>query len=228
MLSTAQSGAQTFNHIRIRLHLNPGKDQPLKALLDAEGWGAMRPIAQPDGSWQLLFNQFVAYRDIESGAILDHWVNPLTRERVSVVHSAKQSYNSILKPVNAPPGAVARPFTTRFEAMGPWWVMRSAVSVNRAVSNAPAYVFDEIFQFFTSREAFAEAALLSLPSHGCAQRIGPHESWMRMDTHPGQLIHEFRFAKVSRLDALPADLLDFAAKRYPQFLNAPAAWAAPS
>ncbi len=62
-------------------------------LFGFEGFSVTRMYRRPDGSWRKLLRETVIYRDLESGEILETWLNPYTNETVRVVPIANDPYN---------------------------------------------------------------------------------------------------------------------------------------
>lgn len=236
LISSANAGEETINHIRYRLYSITDRSELVRPLIDWEGWGAMRFQPDAEGGFTQLFNQIGFWRDLETGEILDEWDNPLTGERVEVVHSTKQNYNARLSPTIDVGGGrtIAFPFPAR--EMGDWVLYDAEMAVGPRENpiqpdEFPEYStgeterFSEFFQFFAPRAAFEDETQARLPMAGATQRLGAYPFWMRMGARPGMALLKFTVAKVSGVEALPGDIVEYAREHHPAFLSAPESWA---
>src|SRR6056297_3276220 len=72
-------------------------DEPLRPLFGFEGFSATRLVDNGDGTYQKLLRETVYYKDLETGEVLETWLNPYTNEEVSVVPVTNDPFNIVIE-----------------------------------------------------------------------------------------------------------------------------------
>lgn len=174
-----------------------------------------------------LGREMMVVRDPASGAVLDHWDNPFTGERVEVVHVANDHVNARYFERDAQGVAFAPPIVRS----GPFWQMPQVLPIRRANPLAAGYEA-EIGGMYHAVEMFAFSGLTAqLDDPACPavdvavtwSRLSDWFPWMRMGGREGLIYVHTIGAKISGWDAMPAGLVRLIDQRFPAFRTPPAA-----
>lgn len=206
-------------------------DSKAAPLMGFEGYNICRAEQLADGSWRLVTRELTFYRDLESGQIIDQWDNPLSGERVDVVHVANDPVNTVL---NTP----GRPLPMPWVEAGDMVMLTLNIPLAYpnplspeefpAQSSGPVYRGSEHFMFFAPRAALADPAQSQVPVTYGWTRVGPWLPWMRLGQRPGSLLYIAQGSKRASVDELPADIQQRIRDRYPEYATAPAQWVQPN
>ncbi len=221
-------------------------ERPLRPILRLEGFGLGRTLPQPDGSFRALWKEVGYYKDLATGRILESWDNPLG-DRTEVLHINNPVVNSTLAPSFRAPGA-PQPGPGREIVFGnhsraadpsapfvlPWFVNGDTVSVWLDVaavvpnplppaqwpreSTGPTIRIAEQFLLTGRLADLRDPAHSSVPTTGAWNRFGPWLPWMLMGGQPGELFYRAMTRRPTGIDDLPADIVEYTRRRYPQFL----------
>jgi len=244
-LHSAEDAAEVM--IKLRCSLDTDKDivswwkgtlfaqepgQAPSALMGFEGYNICRSERLTDGTWRMRTRELVFYRDLASGRILEHWDNPMTGARNSVLAIANDPVNQVFNP----PGRPARAL--------PWVEMGDQLMLTLNIplsypnplqpeaypreSSGAMYVGSEHFMFFVSRQEMENPVLASAPVTYSWTRTGPWLPWMEVGQRPGGLLYIAQGGKLNALDELPRDILDLVHSRYPEYASAPSTWVTPN
>ena len=217
-------------------------NEKIRDLFIMEGFSLVRTKQLEDGSIRRMLREVVFYKDIETGEILDTWLNPYTNETVKVVPIANDPYNFTISSYRQVPNAYATPGQKdmpKIPFLLDWsegpndtiilntginlyypnmltpekWVRESGGKFNR-VSEQFIYVFDE---------ADAENPdVTHIPSIGSWSRITPWLPWMLMGKAEGHISYFSTFTTLpGGIDELPEDIREAARAIDPKFLSAP-------
>ena len=223
---------------------------PLKNICGFRGWGCNRllPYEGEEYGFRRVLREVVFYTDLETGEILEEMENPYTGELVKVVPVANDPFNAIFRESwpDAPTyGGLntevreKRPFLLNWNLIGgklmmevhvhlyypnaldpEVWVRESAGPMNRVTEN---------FIYSMSMDDLQNPDLTTIPSTGAWSRVTPWLPWMLMGQAPGHILYNCMFADVKSMEDMPDQkIVEYAAKHYPQFLDAPDTWEEPS
>ncbi|MEQ9111261.1 MAG: DUF1838 family protein [Rhodospirillaceae bacterium] len=180
------------------------------------------------------------YYDLESGEVLDTWVNPYTNEEVEVLHIANPQINAPLEPVvrgatlyDDPVEAekAAQPFLLDWQIAGDLlfaerhahlyaknpldpevWVRESAGPMIR-ITDSTSYM--------VSLADMQNPDLTTISETGKWVHVRPWQPFMLMGDAPGHFMFRCFTGSASSLDDMPADIVSVVQDRNPDFLNAP-------
>jgi hypothetical protein len=202
-------------------------NEPVRHLLNVEGFSLVRTKRLPDGSWRRMLREIVFYRDKTTGEILKNWRNPYSDEEVRVVPIANDPFNfTIMDTVPPPPsyGGLQKSEATKTPFLLDWtegpdgtiicqtgidmmypsalqpdkWVRESSGVMNR--------VSEHFIYTFKRRDA-ENPAVTHIPHTGAWTRITPWLPWMLMGQAPGNISYFLTFASQHSIKDLPADLV---------------------
>ncbi len=208
-------------------------DERSKPLFLFEGFSVSRVIRDESG-WKLLSREGGIYKDPESGAILETWLNPSTAETIAIPHLWNDPVNQDLSPSN-PRGVPKLPFVQLNDRIC-WNVdvilfFPSPVPklLHPEASNSDQYSGMELFQFFASIRDLADPNLKSVPSEFSWTRIGPYLPWMKMGNQAGEVVYHCRGRKLEGGAAsFPEHIRTWILERHPEFMHAPETFTTPN
>lgn len=216
------------------------RDQPLKKLVGVQGFGVVRTEKQPDGSYRVFNRECAFYTDPTTGAFLDEWTNPYTKEvcKVSPIHNLTVNAHLIVSPKFGT--AIEMDFDGHLMQVPlplTWDVLDDTVmstfEVHTAFPNelkpekwpresaGKMLRIAEIFQRVASLSQLENPELTSANYTGVWTRVGPWLPWMRQGQTEGQLIYRTFMAKNGTIEKLPPALVAHAKNRLPAFFQAP-------
>jgi hypothetical protein len=207
-----------------------------KPLMGFEMFNIGKLIPKGPHSYELLTNEVLLYTDINTGAVLDSFLNPYTGVKIPVVHV----WNA---PVNQ-----------KFELegrFGKWKVNHNKYGEDVLCFNSDIFLFypsplsvaefpnnsqsdnyeaAELFQFFFSEKELNNPKLASVSSTISWTRIGPWLPWLEMGQRPGNLVYQGAGFKLSGKDfnKMPAKLTEYVLKNNPIYRHAPDVFTAPN
>lgn len=216
-------------------------NEPLRRLFGWEGFSYIRNVAQPNGDWLRLCREIVFYRDIKTGAILEHYDNPYTGERVKVVPIANDPFNTRWSTTFPEPPSYGGLQTTKREPRpylldwtnGPndTLILRSGIDMIYPAALQPSEWpresagthnrVSEHFIYTVKRADVENPALPYIPQTGSWSRITSWLPWMLMGQAPGHISYFGNFAAPVTLADLPADLIAAARARGDKWFSAP-------
>lgn len=236
-------GTQKYFWIKgVASAIRPG--HALVDILGVQGFGAVRVLPRADGSWERLCREVIYYTDLATGAVLEHWDNPFTGERVRVVHSANDPINFLLQesfPVrhrpDAPPGAAPPrvPFLLNWQQQGDWLDMETHVHLAGPnplqpdrwprESSGPVTFGSEYFSHHVRLSDLQDERLTAVDYRGSWHRVSPWLPWMLMGQAPGEVYCVAHMGSTRRLEEIfPAATLDHARRHHERFFAAPERW----
>lgn len=217
-------------------------NEKVRPLFGVEGFSLVRTKRLEDGSWRRMLREIVFYRDLETGKLLDTWLNPYTNERVKVVPIANDPFNFTIGEFQPEPPSYGglnkdkpapKPFlqdwafgpdgtmilTTGVDLMYPnalrpdQWPRESAGWMNRV---------SEQFIYVVKRKDVENPNLTHIPHVGSWSRVTPWLPWMLMGQAPGHINYFTTFATLDGgIKDLPADLVAAARAMDEKWLHAP-------
>ena len=207
----------------------PGKKA--EPLMRFEGYNICRPEVLADGTVRLLTRELTFYRDLATGRIIDHWDNPISGRRNTVVHVANDPVNTV---IHGPGRELPLPF---FEA-GDQLMLTLNVPLAYsnplqpgeypAESSGPMYIGSEHFMFFAPLDAMRDPALTQVPVTYGWTRVGPWLPWMELGQREGTLLYVGQGNKRASVAELPEDIRQRIARDYPEYAHAPTVWVQPN
>jgi hypothetical protein len=213
-----------------------------------EGFSCARLVDNRDGSYQKLLREVVYYKDLASGEILETFLNPYTDERVRVVPVANDPFNIVIEqyyPKGPSYGGLRSQAEERRPMLLPWR-MTSPDTVTLATDihlyypsalkpeewpreSAGRFVrVSEMFRYVMRREDLEDPTKTSVQHTGSWSRITPWLPWMLMGQAPGHVFYIGTMGGYDNLDMASANVLRYAEKHHPKFLDAPTRWEEPS
>jgi hypothetical protein len=220
-----------------------GKDEAVKPLISVEGCGVNRIEQRGDNLYRIFNREFAVYKDLETGAYLDRWTNPLTDETVDVFPIQNRRVTAEIAPIHKQDfdgTMVEFPFSP------PWIVMQgtafNVLEVHTAFPNPltpdewpreSAGKINRTSEMFNRAANYAQLADPDTPhadSTGTWVRLSPWLPWMLMGQAEGHLMYRTFLKRVGDSTNLPGPLFEYMSKNYPDFLSAPAssAWGKPN
>ncbi|MBL8225730.1 MAG: DUF1838 family protein [Chromatiales bacterium] len=224
--------------------------QPGKKIVDlcgALGFGAIRLNGLPDGNIQRMCREIILYTDLRSGEVIDEWQNPLTSERVKVVHVDNDPFNYMIEPFfpappsfgglnkEAPPPRI--PFVLPWYQHGDWLEMEthihlaypSALQPDKwpRESAGPIAQVSEYFAHHVKAEDMQNEKLTTVDYRGTWNRITPWLPWMLMGQAPGHVQYNCFMGTTTDLSQIfSRQVLDVVDKRYAKYYEAPKVYTA--
>lgn len=223
-----------------------GDQEIIRPLFDVEGFGIGRTLPQPDGSYRSLWREVGYYKDLASGEIMETWANPLLDGEVVETYPINNDpVNSHLRPeFRLGFGATRDEHTETVKFVMPWHFLgvhaMAAFDVNlqwrspldpkvwRRESPGERVRVSEYQQWRVDARELADRSLPSLKPYGSWNRIGAWLPWMLMGQRPGHLFYRSHTLKLDRVEDLPEHVLEYTAKRFPQYLAPPEKWVEPN
>jgi hypothetical protein len=218
------------------------RDRPLKPLFDVEGFGVVRTVAQPDGSFRVFNRECAFYKDLKTGEFLDTWKNPFNKEVVDVMPIHNMTVNAHLIVSEKVGTAIEMdfdgtlmevPLPLRWDTFGDKlfstfevhtmfpnelkpdvWPRESAGRILRIA---------EIFQRVANLAELENRNTSSADYSGTWTRVGPWLPWMLQGQAEGNLIFRTFMTKLKSIDELPKPLRQITEERLPEFFVAPLA-----
>jgi hypothetical protein len=244
-------------YARLDANVEPGKEkcgwirgkifgvrdnEPVRPLMNVEGFSFVRINRQADGSWRRLLREIVFYRDINTNEILKEWTNPYTGERVRVVPIANDPFNfTISEFVPEPPSygglqtvkREPKPFLQDWQ-WGPEGTMILNTGIDMMYPNAlqpdkwpresSGFMnrVSEQFIYVVKKEDVENPHLTHIPHTGSWSRITPWLPWMLMGQAPGHMSYFTHFSTIpDGIAGLPKDLVAAARAMDEKWLHAP-------
>lgn len=217
-------------------------NEPVRPLMNVEGFSFVRINRQADGSWRRLLREIVFYRDINTNEILTEWLNPYTNEKVKVVPIANDPFNfTISEFVPEPPSygglqkvkREPKPFLQDWQ-WGPEGTMILNTGIDMMYPNAlqpdkwpresSGYMnrVSEQFIYVVKKADVENPHMTHIPHTGSWSRITPWLPWMLMGQAPGHMSYFTHFSTIpDGIAGLPKDLVAAARAMDEKWLHAP-------
>lgn len=223
---------------------------PIKTFCGFRGLGVTRLIPlEGEHGYRRLLREVVFYTDLETGEILEEMENPFTGEKVRVVPVANDPFNRIIREselsrptfggLNADEKLEPKPFILNWQVYGDRlmaerhinlyypnaldpkkWVRESAGPMNQVT---------ETYVMNMSLKDLQNPDLTTVDSTTVWGRHTPWLPWMLMGQAPGHCLYSVMAASMHSLDEAPDPrIIEYIAKNYTKFLDAPTEWEEPS
>ena len=195
-------------------------------LFRLDGFNVGRMERQADGGYMFLSREVGYYRDVTTGAILNKWNNPFTKEVNDVLHVANDPVNIPFEP-SSKPGARRPPM----EQLRDQVFLRMDIPLQYpnpinprdypAESTGDTYIASEHFTYIAKAADIANPALTSAPTQYAWTRIGPWLPWMKMGKTAGHVIYVGYGTKLASASELESEILAHTKQFYPEYLKSP-------
>lgn len=182
----------------------------------------MQPL--PGGGYELTGNTVTFFRDLDTGAMLDRFLNPYTGKENAVPAAVQgggpgRGFNYSVKGIRA----------TKFLGQIPekplildWSFVRDMAWLQNTTAYPPGLPPPRLQRqtMFAPLSQFLDERLDSIPAVFSSTVLMPWLKWMEMGERPGHLLWHASGAKLESLAGLPEEYRRRAEKEYPQLMTA--------
>lgn len=198
------------------------------------GIGASRIEEVPEG-WRIYSREVLYYLDPETGAILQSWKNPFLGGReVPVVHVANDPVNGIFARQGSPILSPPYPYVSAGDDVVFQWNFFIFRPSELTRSEYPLYSsgdHDQHAELWGIKGRKSEILNPQITSASCVMSWSRVAGWlpfMEMGASPGTMVfHSHSMKLMNGVDDLPRYILDYTAKNFGKYLEAPKEWAGP-
>jgi len=217
-------------------------------LFGLEGFGLGYTVRQENGSYVSYWKEVGFYKDVKTNQVIETWENPYTGETNRVMHIHNRMVKGYLGPrffASAPVGDQAgrmefkfpnyrasddpsNPFILNWTEMGDqtsvWMDFRGEVpnlldpEVWVKESSGPRLPICEMFEFVGDTQKIHDRSLDRVEHSGSWIRLAPWLPWQMMGPAPGRLFYRCTTKSLERLEEVPAPILAYAEKNFPEYL----------
>ena len=224
---------------------------PIRTFAGFRGLGTTRLIPlEGEHGYRRLLREVVFYTDLETGEVLEEMENPFTGEKVRVVPVANDPFNRIIREselsrptfggLNVDEKIEPKPFILNWKylpgdrlmmerhinlyypnALDPKkWIRESAGPMNQVTET---YVYNLRLSDLQNPD------LTTVNASTVWGRHTPWLPWMLMGQAPGHCLYNTMSGNIPSLEEAPDPrIIDYIAKNYPKYLDAPTEWEEPS
>jgi len=194
-----------------------------RLLWQSRGFQVSRYRADANGAWTCHSNYFGTLADPASGAPLDAWDNPFTRQRDTPEPTLYGPMDYVLTAtrtlVNPTPAqraaALAERATRRWTRLGDLVTILDELGPPDDPSKPPDF---DMVSISARAGDLADESLASVPSQTSFGAVEPWRPWMRMGSRPGMLLWHLQGTKVGDIAQVPEVLLRRADERRKRFV----------
>ncbi|MEQ8515495.1 MAG: DUF1838 family protein [Chromatocurvus sp.] len=209
-------------------------------LMGIIGMGAVRMVPlQGEPGYQMLRKELGFFTNLESGDVMDRWVNPYLDEEVEVVHLANPAINAAIKPYRQEQGLYEEideggrgtPFILPWRSVGGramaeqhanLWVKNPMDPTVWKRESAGGHIrISDSTTFNVALEDLQNPRLRKVQSFGNWTHQRPWQPWMLMGQSAGFIQYTCFTGSAARLDGMPRQIVALARERFPEFLVAP-------
>ena len=223
---------------------------PIRTFVGFRGLGTSRLLPlEGEHGYRRVLREVVFYTDLETGEILEEMENPFTGETVRVVPVANDPFNRIIREselsrptfggLNANEKLERKPFILNWKAFGDRLLMErhinlyypNALDPKKWVreSAGPMNQVTETYVYNMSLADLQNPDLTTVDTTTIWGRHTPWLPWMLMGQAPGHCLYNVMAASMHSLEEAPDPrIIDYIARNYPKFLDAPTQWEEPS
>lgn len=225
--------------------------RPGEAVRDLVGFTMLstaRLLPHESGTgYRKILREIGLYTDLETGEVLDEWVNPYLNERVKVVHIMNDPFNHTITEYRPQPPSYGglntkapppQPLQLDWTRHGDRLHLFSHINLFYPSALQPAkwpresgHPFAQVTEVFLYQIAWPEMQdrrRTSVTYHGTWARTTPWLPWMLMGPTPGHCQYHTFMGAVDSLEEIDRRTVDWVAKHQPKYLEAPATWEEPS
>lgn len=220
----------------------------VRPLMGFEGFSCTRLVDNGDGSYQKLLREVVYYKDLQTGEVMETYLNPYTDERVRVVPVTNDPFNIVIEkfyPKGPSYGGLRDVEEERRPMLLPWRI----TAPDTVVLETDIHLFypsalqpeewpressgkfvrvSEMFRYVIRREHLEDSSRTSVRHTGSWSRITPWLPWMLMGQAPGHIFYIGSMGGYDNLDMLSPNVRAYAEKHHPKYFDAPTKWEEPS
>lgn len=210
------------------------------------GMGAVRMLPlEGESGFQMLRKELGFFTDLETGDVIDRWINPYIDEEVEVVHLANPAINAALRPYRQrqglyeeiDEGGKGTPFILPWKLVGGramaeqhanLWVKNPMdPAIWKRESAGEQIRISDATSFNVAIEDLQNPALKKVPSFGNWTHQRPWQPWMLMGQAQGFIQYSCFTGSAAGLADVPTQIVGLAKERFPEFLTAPTEIAPP-
>lgn len=209
-----------------------GVGAPFTHLFGFEGLNHSR-LNRIDGGYEMLSREAAFFLDPRTRDILETWENPLSSERVDVIHILNDPVNRKLV-TETPYG----PFRVSATVLGEDICLNTDIPLAYPsplpVAEFPDNSADdtyralELFQFYAPLAEALDESATNVPHTLSWTRVCQWPPFMRMGQRPGGLVFHCRGYKITEYDDVPERTRDYIARTHPEYATAPDTWTEPN
>lgn len=222
----------------------------IKTFCGFKGLGTTRLLPlEGEHGYRRVLREVVFYTDLETGEILEEMENPFTGEKVRVVPVANDPFNRIIREselsrptfggLNTEEKLEPKPFILNWKAFGDRLMMErhinlyypNALDPKKWIreSAGPMNQVTETYVYNMSLADLQNPDLTTVDTTTVWGRHTPWLPWMLMGQAPGHCLYNVMAASIHSLEEAPDQrVIEYIAKNYPQYLDAPTTWEEPS
>lgn len=223
---------------------------PIKTFCGFRGLGTTRLLPlEGEHGYRRVLREVVFYTDLETGEVLEEMENPFTGEKVRVVPVANDPFNRIIREselsrptfggLNTDEKLEPKPFILNWQVYGDRLMMERHINLYYPnaldpeiwvrESAGPMNQVTETYVYNMSLKDVQNPDLTTVDSTTVWGRHTPWLPWMLMGQAPGHCLYSVMAASMHSLEEAPDPrIIDYIAKNYPQYLDAPTEWKEPS
>jgi len=198
------------------------------------GIGASRIEEVPEG-WRIYSREVLYYLDPDTGAILETWKNPFLGGReVEVMHIANDPVNGVFARQGSPILSPPYPYVSAGDDVVFQWNFFIFKPAELTRSEYPLYSSgdkDQHAELWGIKGRKSEILDPRVTSASCVMSWSRVAGWlpfMEMGANPGTMVfHSHSMKLMNGVDDLPRYILDYTAKNFPKYLEAPKEWLGP-
>ncbi|MEM9879559.1 MAG: DUF1838 family protein, partial [Pseudomonadota bacterium] len=204
----------------------------------------------PDGmvGYSKVLREIGLYTDLETGEILEEWVNPYFNEKQKVVPIANDPFNTHttpfapkgpeyggLRPLSAEEDA---PLDLKFARKGDMLHLYRHINLFYPSALQPekwprenGNEFNQVTERFAYQIPWADMQnpnIGSVTYHGTWSRTTPWLPWMLMGKTEGHIAYSIFMGAVDSIEQVNPKVVEYVAAKYPKYLVAPEKWEEPS
>ncbi len=198
------------------------------------GIGASRIEEVPEG-WRIYSREVLYYLDPDPGAVLESWKTPFLGGReVEVVHIANDPVNGVFARQGSPILSPPYPYVSAGDNVVFQWNFFIFKPAELTRSEYPLYSSGdkdqhaELWGISGRKSEILDPDITSASSLTSWSRVAGWLPFMEMGASPGNMVfHSHSMKLMNGVDDLPRYILDYTAKNYPKYLEAPKEWLGP-
>ena len=206
-------------------------DEDIKILFGTFGIGCSRLEFHPeDNGYRFYHREVLYYTDLRTGLPLETWDNPLTGQKVEVMHILNDPVHRFY-PLSG--GRFAPPYP--YKILGNRLIFQMDVFRNQenpiTRKDYPLHSQQDLYQ---SGEMWTISGDLDEINDPNVTRAFCHTDWIRMSmwlpfmemgNRPGHMVYHSQTSScMNGADDLPKEIRDYTEKHYPEYLTAPTDW----
>lgn len=228
--------------------VRPG--EKIRDLVGFSGFSCARLLPNDPGSdpgYKKVLREVGFYTDLQTGEVLESWTNPYLNEAVRTVPIANDPFNHTITDFMIEPPKYGglnkevppkRPLQLDWDRVGDLLMLSARINLFYPSALQPdkwpresgsrMNQVSEMFLYNMSWADMQNPRLKSVEATGTWVRITPWLPWMLLGPSDGHCAYTCHFGASDTLDGADQQVLDYAAKHYPKYLEAPSIWEDPS